>query len=340
MATIRDIAEKAEVSISTVSLALNGDPRVRKSTLEKIIKISEELHYHPNYAAKSLPSGRTWSISVINPANNPALSSGFYSQFLHGVHSAAKKAHYSVSLSLIDDDHESLIRMLDEHRTDGLIIMNPSHSIPVLERISEREVPHVLLGSVPGKTFLSIDNDNIKAGYDAASALLKEKRTGIMFLSGPENLTFSQDRLKGYKKAHEDFNCPVNEDLIQFCDGFSKSALNLVTEILNSKRIRFDAVLAMSDALAIGAMSAVRRQGISVPEETGIIGFNNDDISEFTDPPLTSVDLNAYLLGENAASLLLRNIEKLKKGSSADEERILVPHTIVYRGTALNAENT
>ncbi len=333
MVTIKDIAKRAQVSISTVSLALNGDPRVKESTQKRILSIAEEMHYHPNHAAKSLPSGRTWSISVINPTNSPALSSGFYSQFLHGVHTVAKDRHYSVSLSLIDDDHESLVRMMDEHRTDGLIIMNPSFSISILDQIRSRNIPYVLLGSVSNETHLSVDSDNFSIGYDAATVLLKEKRSRILFLSGPSNLIFSQDRLQGYKKAHEEFQCPVDSRLFQFCDGFSKSALTLVSDILEKRDMAFDGIIAMSDALAIGAMAAIRRKGIRIPDEMGIIGINNDDISEFTEPPLSSVDLNAYKLGENAASMLLKCVESLKNGEDIGKERIVVPHTVIFRGT-------
>lgn len=331
MATIKDIAKQAQVSISTVSLALNGDPRVKNTTHDKILRIAEKMQYHPNLAAKTLPSGKTWSISVINPANNPTLSSGFYSQFLHGVHSIAKEAHYSVSVSLIDDDYESLTRMIDEHRTDGFIIMNPSYSIPIIEGVIEQNIPYVLLGKIHNKEYVSVDNDNIQIGYDATKALLNEDRKRILFLSGPKNMTFSQDRLLGYKQAHTEFQQEICEDLLVYCDGFSKSALAIVSNLLTKKKLEFDGIIAMSDALAVGALVALKAKGLVVPQDVGVIGMNDDDISEFTFPPLTSVNLNAYKLGENAAKLLLQSIEQSRKRVQMNQTRIIIPHTIAFR---------
>lgn len=327
MNTIRDIAERASVSVSTASLALNGDPRVREETRARVLQVAEELRYRPMRAARSLSSGKTWSIDVINPATEAALTSSFNTRFLHGIHETARREHYTVALQVVDDEEEALAsveRSIAERATDGVVLMNPSENEALLERLERRSLAHVLLGRAPQRDVLSVDNDNEAAAFDATAHLLERGLGPVLFLSGPIRQTFAQDRLRGYRRALEASGAAGAGRTLHL-DGTAQSARSEVRDLLqDGTRIR--SVLALSDALAIGAMRGVRDAGALVPSDVAVMGMNNDDVTDYTDPRLSSVELGAFELGRCAAALLL---EALRGGTP--RRRAIVPHRLVIR---------
>ncbi|GEM_PF-1465758 len=331
MATIRDIAREAQVSVSTVSLAMNGGLRVKADTRERISAIAQRLGYRATRAARSLSSGKSWIINVINPVHASGLTSGFSSKFLHGVHHGARRNGYTVSLTIVESEAEAVdaVEVLAvERASDGVILMNPSESACVIEKLRERDFAHVILGRAATSGVPSVDNDTVQVGADAARYLIKQKFTPIVFLSGPQSHTVTQDRLAGFVRAHTEFGLSVDPSLIVDSTGVAEDARSAV-KALFSAGAGFGSVLALSDALAIGAMRAVREHGLGVPEDVGIMGMNNDDLTAYTDPTLSSVELNAYDLGCKAASLLLTQIESAQSVGLHQT----VPHQLVIRGS-------
>lgn len=325
ISTIRDIARKAKVSASTASLALNGDKRVRDETRQRILLIAQQLNYRPMRAARSLSIGKSLTITVINPVPDSNLTSGFHSRFLHGIHDVAKRHHYTVALTVLDDEIEALgtlERLILERASDGVILMNPSDNPALLEMLKTQAFPHVLLGRHAQGAGLSVDNDNEAVAYDATQHLLERGRDSILFLSGPRRHTFTQDRWQGYARA---VPFPVSAE----GDGSAEQAREQVAALIR-EGVSFQGILALSDAIAIGAMRAVRELGLRIPEDVAIMGMNNDDLTLFTDPPLSSVELNAYQLGDKAASLLLEHIG----GQLPTQRRYIVPHKVVVRGSS------
>ncbi len=329
--TIRDIAREAGVSVSTASLAINGDSRVKPETRERIMQIATSHGFRPSHAARSLSSGKSWSINVINPAVSSALTSGFSTRFLHGVHEVARAYRYTVSLTIIEDENEA-VDALDalalERATDGVILMNPSESGCVVEKLRERGLPHTMLGRAPVPDVPSVDNDNVQVGYDAAAHLIEIGRFPIVFVSGPQTHTVTQDRLEGFYGAHRDYGLAPDDAPVVFSGKTAEDAFEDVSRLLAEDR-PFRSVLAISDAQAIGAMRAVRSHGRRVPEDVAIMGMNNDDLTAFTDPPMSSVELHAFELGRASVGLLLAQIE----GVYEPETRQIVDHELVIRGT-------
>lgn len=332
MSTIRDIAKHAGVSVSTASLALNGDARVRPTTRERVERAAETLDYHPTWAARSLSSGRTYSLQLVNPMFGGALTSGFHSRFLHGLHDVARSAGYSVGLTVIDDEVEArsvVDALVLERRTDGVIFMNPSEDAEMLERMVAHGFPHVLLGRSPGPAVASVDNDTEQVGYDAAAHLLERRGGPLFLLSGPANRTFAQDRAAGFRRALLDRGLGSDPVLEHFIEGDPEVARQRVATVLEHGPA-FHGLVATSDALAIGALRAVREAGLRVPEDIAIIGMNNDDVVDYVDPPLSSVELNAYALGEEAGALLLARIEE----PDGQVVRRIVEHAVVARASS------
>lgn len=327
MKTIRDIAQRAQVSVSTVSLALRGDARVRPGTRERILQVAQQLNYRPMRAARSLSSGKTWTLDVINPATDAGLTSSFNTRFLHGVHDSARGSQYSVALRIVDDEAEAqktVERLILERATDGVILMNPSDNEALVEHLAERDFPHVLLGRA-SRHVRSVDNDNVAVAADATEHLIARGRTPILFLSGPERHTFAADRVQGYREALARHGLEATA-LARNSDGTGDSARALVRALLEEGS-PIGSVLAVSDLLAIGAMRGVRDAGRHVPGEVAVMGMNNDDLTEYTDPRLSSIELGAFELGRRASGTLLA----LLRGESGEAPRTIVPHRLVPR---------
>ncbi len=330
MTTIRDIARLAGVSVSTASLALNGSDRVRRSTRQKVLDAARSLDYTASHSARSLGSGRTWHLHLINPISNHGRSSSFLTSFVHGVHKVVHRHDYTLALSALNSESEAeaeLDKLIRERRSDGVILMNVSDELHLLQQLLDRDFPHVLLGYSPLDNVNSVDSDNEAVGRDATTHLLQRGRKRILFLNAPAQHAFAQSRARGYRVAHAEAAIEVDEELLRFGLTTVPSARAETARMLRDCP-DFDGVLASSDEVAIGALRALREAGRRVPEDAAIVGMNNDELADYTEPRLTSVELNPGDLGHAAAQLLLNSI------ANGPPERRLVRHCIITRESA------
>ncbi len=330
MATIRDIARIAGVSVSTASLALNGHDRVRPATRQRVLDAATQLEYHPSHSARSLSVGRTWSLNLLNPLGSSGLSSSFFTRFVRGVHQVAHSHEYSLALTALDDEVEASHeagKLVRERRADGVILMNLSDDEALVEQLLHNGFPHVLLGQSALSGVATVDSDNEAAARDAAHHLLARGNQPILFLNAPKRHTFAQERAAGYRRAHLEAGLESDEALIRFGFSTAELAREEVRKLLQQD-VTFKGLMASSDELAVGALRALRDVGLRVPDDVAIIGMNNDELGEYTDPRLTSIDLNAEELGREAAQLLITTIE------GGPVERRLVPHKLVRRESA------
>lgn len=322
--TIRDIARLARVSVSTASLAVNGDDRVSAATRERVLKAARQLDYHPSHVARSLSSGRTWSLHLINPMSRAGASSGFFTRFVYGLHEEVRKLDFTLALSVLDDEQDALAeldKLIRERRADGIILMNLNEDECLLARLLESGFPHVLLGHSTRDEVNSVDSDNEAVARDATRHLLASGRSSILFLNAASNLTFAKERVAGYRAAH---HAEPDERLVRSGLRTAEDGRAEVNRCL-AEELEFDSVLASSDEVAFGALRALRDAGLSVPQDIEIMGINNDDLTMYTEPRLSSVDLNAAELGRQAAAQLLASID----GKPAS--RKLVPHCLIFR---------
>lgn len=323
--TIRDVAKRAGVAVSTASLALNGKPGVSAETRARVLKAALELDYHPHAAAKNLADGRTRTIGIIAPITLEHLfsSAGFFMKLFKGLNRAVKGEGYVLSLYIAETDAETSvnIRTLARSRAvDGLIITNPTLSTPYLGELKRYHIPYVFIGRPVSKAPY-VDSDNVSVGYLATKHLILHGHKRIAVLCGPERFTFSKDRLRGYRRALNEAGLRCERKFVWRSELLEDDAYRVVLRHVRTMKVRITALFTVSDVQAAGAIRALKNLGFRIPEDVAVVCVNNTSLTRHFSPPLTTIELNEERLGYEAARLLLRLIGRDATPSSP----ILVP---------------
>ena len=307
---IKYIAEKAGVSIKTVSRVLNNDRYVKEETKEKIIKVINESNYIPNRIAKSLSSGVSKNIGFIIPdITNP-----FFPEVVKGASDILMSNGFYLHLCNSDNKPENeiaFIKDLESMWVSG-IILAPSYSENRdSEMINNTKVPLVIIDrQIKGINKDMVIINNTKGAYEATKYLIDNNHKKIIFLGGPSYTMTAQNRFQGWKKAMQEVNI-LDMNLSYWGDFTIESGFEMMEAILN-KMDGLDAVFASNDLIAIGAMEAIGNKGLKIPGDISIIGFDGINISKFTKPKLSTYQQPIYDIGKAAANLLINRIEKTK----------------------------
>ncbi|MEY2903892.1 MAG: hypothetical protein RLY89_2998 [Bacteroidota bacterium] len=326
-ATIKDIAKRLNISLSTVSRALRNASDVNPDTKKAVMALSEELNYQPNKLALSLRQKQTHTIGVIVPNLDYVLS-----LMVRGIDEVALEAGFTVMVCQSNESFGREIlntRRLLESLVDGFIISvsSESKSFEHFKKIQERNLPVVVFDRVtPHLTAPSVRIDNEEGGFVATEHLIEQGYKRIAVLAGPENLGVSNSRMDGYLNALKKHKIKKDPALIVHCDFNQDYAYFATLELLAMKK-RPDAIFTISDRMAIGAMLAIKKKGLRMPEDIGLVGFNNEPVTSLVTPAISSVDMPSFELGKAAAKLF---IETMHNKENMDlEEKVLKPKLII-----------
>ncbi len=309
-ATIKDIAKRLNISISTVSRALRNAPDVNDDTKKIVTALSEELNYQPNRLALSLRQKQTHTIGVIVPNLDYVLAT-----MVKGIDEVALEAGYTVMVCQSNESFGREIlntkRLLDS-LVDGFIISVSSEtkSFEHFKKIQERFIPLVVFDRITPHLIapcVHIDNEN--GGFQATEHLIEQGYKRIAILAGPKNLGISNSRLTGYLNALKKYKIKPDNDLIVYCDFNQDYAYFATLELLAMKK-RPDAIFTISDRMAIGAMLAIKEKGLKMPHEIGLVGFNNEPVTSLMTPSISSVEQPSFELGKAAAKLFIETMHK------------------------------
>jgi LacI family transcriptional regulator, repressor for deo operon, udp, cdd, tsx, nupC, and nupG len=329
-ARIQDVAQRAGVSWKTVSNVLHGRSNVRPETRARVQAAIAELNYRPSLASRQLRMGRTHLLALAVPA----ISEPYFGELAHAMIEGAALSGYTV---LIDETHgaaeqEGVVAEGFQVRLiDGIIFSPLSMTGPQIAARRDR-TPMVLIGEHATSEDAGLDLvtiDNVASAEEATRHLLQAGRRRIAFLGyqawRPRGT--GQLRLKGYEQALRSARLPVDRGLVLEADAFSREQGEArVTELL--PRIReVDALVCANDLLAVGAIRALRRAGVSVPDEVAVLGWDGTPEGAFTQPSLTTVAPDKQALARTAIDALLRRIE----GDSSPPATHVVPHRLVVR---------
>lgn len=306
--TIQDIAEKANVSKSTVSRVLNKSKLVKEHKRLAVLAAMKQLDFQPNQMARSLAGGRSMTIGVLTQD----IGSPFYDAVARGVTAGLKETSYSpifVDGQWNAEVEGSAIDTLLDRRVDGIIVIGGNMSAEELRQVQDQKQLLVVARDVEGWDSHCMFIDNYAAAYDATQYLIKSGHREIAFVSGIPVHQDSRRRKSGYEQALKDNGIEVNEKLCAAGDFRPESGVAAIETLLNSGE-KFTAIFCSNDEMAFGARLALHRKQIDVPSQVSIVGFDDQPMSEYMTPPLTTVKQPAYELGVVAAEAM----EKLLEG--------------------------
>jgi LacI family transcriptional regulator len=330
--TSADVAALAGVSRTTVSFVLNArtDIKIPDGTRQRVFDAAEQLGYHPHASARRLAGGRSHVVAlVMRQSPEQVASDAVLAETLRGLAAAARSEGFRVMVEPLapDGPHATYTSLLRAQHADGLVISGPRTDDPQLIELVREGFPIVLQGSLPDLDVASVDVDNVAGARGAVKHLLALGHRRIACITNaPLVYTAAQDRLAGYRQALLEAGLEPARELIAeaFFDAASGHAA--MAELL--KRTTFDAAFVASDVVALGAIGALREAGRRVPDDVSIVGFDDIPLSGYFDPPLTTVRLPAFELGQAAGHALLDQI-----ADRATPARTLLPTELIVRAS-------
>jgi LacI family transcriptional regulator len=327
--TMLDIAKKAGVSKATVSMVLNKrDENISSDTRDKILQITNDMNYIPNSLARSLSTKKTETIGIILPdITNP-----FFSEIARAIEDVANNLGYNVIFC--DSDNEinkenKYVKLLVSKLVDGVIFIAGGESIHNLEILINNNVPFVLVDRyVEGfENFYGVYCLNKLGITEAVDYLVNKGKKTIAFVRGPHSVGISKQRLEGYIEAMKKYGL-FNEKLIFENEFTIDGGIETTKKILNLKE-KVDSIIYSNDIMAFGGIKVLLKKGYNIPKDISIIGYDNIEISQFTEPELTTVSQPIYEMGKRSCELLINIVN----GIPVDEKQIYFKPSLVVRGT-------
>lgn len=330
--TITDIAKEAGVSISTVSRVMNNTKPVSPELRDKVYQVIEKNHYSPNILAQSLITKRTNIVGVIVPD----ISNAVFGALTKGINSVCSGKGYTIMVCESGGQLEKelkLLNILEDRQIDGVLFAGVDVNQELVDAMRKKEFPVVLVtqeASVEGTPIDTVTHDNIQALYDSVMFLHKNGHERIAYLGGPPyDYSSGSKRLKGYKMALEELGIQVPDSYIQQMEFSFQGGYEGMKRIYEESSLLPTAVAAGSDLIAIGGVQFLNSQGVKVPEEISIIGFDDLEYAAYIRPELTTVRIPYFEEGEMAARELMKYIEGRKTKAAMH----FVSHKIIRRGT-------
>ncbi|UGA55986.1 substrate-binding domain-containing protein [Vibrio sp. VB16] len=339
MATIKDVARIAGVSTTTVSHVINKTRFVAETTQQRVNEAVKELNYAPSAVARSLKCNTTKTIGMlVTQSTNP-----FLAEVINGVESYCYRQGYTLVLCNtggIYEKQRDYIRMLAEKRVDGIFVMCSDLTHELQQMLdSHADIPKVFMDWGQGESLSEQSKDKIidnseEGGYLATKFLIDNGHTDIVCLSGHLDKTLCIERLDGYKRALTENNITFNEANVFEGNFECDTAVETADKILAMDK-KPTAIFCFNDTMALGMMSRLQQNGIRIPEDISIIGYDNIDLAEYFSPPLTTIHQPKRRVGKTAFEILLSRIK-----DKEHERRIFEMHPeLMVRESVKNIKN-
>ena len=319
--TIKDLAEKLNISVSTVSRALKDNPEISQQTRKTVQALAKELGYKPNPIAVALKTHKSNTIGVVVPQ----IVNTFFATVVKKIEDVADKYGYNVLVASSNETFEKEKKNIDiflANRCDGIIlsISKATTSYEHIKQIQDMGVPLVLFDRTAKELDVSkVVADDADAAFKIVQHLIHGGARRIALLTGPEQLSIGKNRMKGYLKAMTLNKLEINTDYIVRCEDFSvKAAKEATQRVLNMKNMP-DAIFGINDDMAIGAIEAIKEKGLKIPEEVAVFGFSNSKRSRYMTPSVSTINQFPEKIGETAAELLFEQILDAKHAQIREE---------------------
>jgi DNA-binding LacI/PurR family transcriptional regulator len=332
MPTLKDVAKKAGVAPSTVSRVINDSSRISEETKFKVRKIMDEIGYHPNINARNLVKQRSHNLGLVIPySTEEAFADPFYSEILRGIGVLAHSKGFNLLLLTSNGEEEEKKTVLNAVRgkqIDGVLLLRAKKEDELIDELTKINFPFVIVGRPEEKDkYYWVNNDNITASEKVVDYLIKNGHQKIAMIIGDDNYIMNNDRLEGYRRSFEKNGLKINNDLIIRSDNTDHQNIYMLSQQMIKEHPEITAFYGMSDTMAYTIMQAMNDMNVKIPEDISIVGFNNNPMSKIVSPPLTTVDINIYLLGNKATELLIGVIN----GQVDKYQHTIVPTNIIER---------
>ena len=328
--TLKDIARRVGVSVTTVSRALGGYDDVAEETRQRILQAAREMGYRPHIIAQSLQRQRTNTVGFIIPTAGPRFSDPYFTELLTGIGNEAAEHEFDLLVSTRASgaqEREAYERMVGSRRVDGFLVVRTRCRDERITYLLESGFPFVAFGrSDLDSDFPYVDVDGTKGLDEATQYLIDLGHWRIAYISAPLNLMFAHYRLAGYKRALERNGLPVREEWIAIGhltqeDGYREGLKLLDLEPAPT------AIIAANDMMALGAISAVQERGLIVGRDLAVVGFDNTPLAEHSHPPLTTVHQPIYDIGK----MICRTLIQLIRNENPVQRQVMLEPTLVIR---------
>lgn len=333
--TIEDIARVLNITAATVSRALNDHPGIKEATKKLVKETAARLHYQPNRIASSLRLGRSNILGVIIPS----AEINFFGSVIHGIEKIANQNKYSVLIYQSNElyEHEKKgVQAFLQAQVDGVLAsvsketINPDH----YSEIKKRGIPLVLFDRVIDSLGVSsVVVDDYAGAFAATKHLIEQGCRRIAHIGGQQHVSIFNQRLKGYIDALNVHDISVNDDLIVYGKVSIESGRECMQQLLSMRHVP-DAVFAVEDFTALGAMQSIKEADKKIPEDIAIIGFANEKFGEYLTPALSTVNQQTVKMGEEAASLFFEELQTADRYQSGPR-KVVLEARLVCRASSL-----
>ena len=327
--SLKDLAQELGVSIATVSRALRSSPEIGKEMQERVKELAKRLNYRPNPFAQSLRKEAPRMIGVVVPN----LVTHYYAAVLDGIEDEAGKAGYSVISANTHEDTEAEVRAIDNFislHVEGIIACLSQNTTDYshFEEISQMGIPLVFFGrTCLSDRFSSVTANGDEAAQQATQHLIDTGSSRIAFIGGPNHLDMVRRRKHGYLEALRENRIPIDRNLV-VCEKIDYQwALDATTRLLQEQHP--DAILAFNDIITFAAFTAIKQQGLRIPDDVALIGFTDDQHAKYVTPRMSAIEDQSHLMGQTACRLLLKSI-----GGDSKIYKEIVPQKLVIRETS------
>ncbi|WP_181305184.1 LacI family DNA-binding transcriptional regulator [Rufibacter sp. XAAS-G3-1] len=337
--TIHDIAKELNTTAATVSRALNDHPSISSTTKETVRRVAQKLNYQQNRAASSLRSGKTFVLGVIIPSAEIS----FFGSVIHGIEKVAKSQGYSVLLFQTNESYEDEaqgIRTLLQSNVDGIIasIAKETTRYDHFLEVKKRKIPLILFDrAIDELDVPAVVIDDYKGAYLATEHLILQGYRRIAHISGPQHIQIFHERLRGYVDALKAHHHKIDGDLITYGKVSIDSGRLCAEQLLNLPK-RPDAIFAVEDFTALGALQAIKETPWNKPGQIGLVGFANEAFSAYITPSLTTIDQQTARMGQEAANLFM-NLKQEEKNLADPPQKIILDPVLMVRQSSIRSKN-
>ncbi|GGF05640.1 LacI family DNA-binding transcriptional regulator [Hymenobacter cavernae] len=323
------MAKELNISVSTVSRALNNHTSISESTRKRVWQLAKEVNYQPNHLAAALRKGRSNLLGVMVPH----IEGHFFSSVMHGIETVASKSGFNIMICQSNENvanERKNIESLMNAQVEGILVSlaRNTHDFKHFDKVDNLAIPLVFFDRVlEGLNVSSVIIDDYLGAYQAVTHLIEQGCQRIAHFAGPQHLNIYKNRHRGYLDALRAHGLPLDEQLVYTCDMRTEDGTEGMEKLL-ALDVPPDAVFSSSDFSIVGAMQVLKARQIRVPQDIALVGFSNETFTSLTEPRLTSVDQRCEQMGQSAVKLFLEMLED-RSGSFSPRRIVLQPELLV-----------